>query len=68
MYQLTITKSVENPNYEKEYKKYSQNNGMMYWNNRELAPVRFYPTKAMEVELTDEEFNKLKAETIKIFS
>lgn len=69
MYKLTVTKSVENPDYKSEYRKYQANNQNIYWRDKDIyAPVRFYPEKAMEVELTDEEFKKLKAETIKIFN
>lgn len=65
MYKLLITKEITNENYEEEYKKYS--NSGRYGNMWEMPPVRSYPTKTLEVELTDEEFKKLKAETIKIF-
>jgi len=63
MYKLTITKTVENPDYKEQLKLYNDK-----WSGSNMDyPQKYIPERSLEVELTDEEFTKLKSETIKIF-
>jgi|DEB19_MinimDraft_3_1074340.scaffolds.fasta_scaffold42258_1 hypothetical protein len=63
MYKLFITKQIENPDYEEQMKSYNDK-----WSGRNMDyPLKYIAGRSLEVELTDEEFMKLKSETIKIF-
>ena len=61
MYKLTITKYVENTNYEAELKE-SQRYGSLG-----KYPEKHTEVKSLVVELTDEEFAKMKKEVLTVF-
>lgn len=64
MYKLLITRTIENPDYKEQLESYNDK-----WSGRNMEyPQKYIPERSLEVELTDEEFKKLKAETIKIFN
>lgn len=61
MYKLTITKYEENPYYEAELKE-SQRYGTIG-----KYPEKNIEVKSLVVELTDEEFAKMKKEVLTVF-
>lgn len=67
-YKLTVIKYEKNENYEAEMAKWKENNGygMQYASSRDM-PSMEVADRSLEVFLTEDEFKKLKAETIKIF-
>lgn len=68
-YKINIQKFIENPNYAVEKEKYDENKNRPTWNQQYDSPFpeKFIATTALDVELTDEEFKKVKAEIIKVF-
>jgi hypothetical protein len=68
-YKLTVIKYGKNENYEAELAKFKE--GMKDWGYRN-EPSREAPSleiveRSLEVFLTEEEYNKVKAEVIKVF-
>ncbi len=61
MYKLTITKYVENTNYEEELEESKRG----YRNTP--YPEKNIEVKSLVVELTDEEFAKMKKEVLTVF-
>lgn len=61
MYKLTITKYVENPNYEEELEERKKSYHSIPY------PEQIKEVKALVVELTDEEFAKMKKEVLTVF-
>lgn len=70
-YILTVIKYEKNDNYEEEMAKFKEQNQYGSFNVRNGfspdAPQLEKTTKALEVILTEEEFKKVKAESIKVF-
>jgi hypothetical protein len=67
MYKLYITKSVENENYEEQKKEYLERNRYNTRYNDDVPFSKTIQVKSLEVELTDEEFKKLKSGVLSIF-
>lgn len=61
MYRLTITKYVENPSYEAELEERKRSYHSMSY------PEKNIEVKSLVVELTDEEFAKMKKEVLTVF-
>ena len=70
-YILTVIKYEKNDNYEEEMAKFKEQNqygGFSVRNGLSPdAPQLEKTTKSLEVILTEEEFKKVKAESIKVF-
>ena len=67
-YNLTITKTEPNPNYKEELKKWKDD---QRW-GRTIPDERGWPQPeivhdVLKVELTEEQFKKVKAEVFKVF-
>lgn len=61
MYKLTITKYVENPNYEEELEERKRSYQSLPY------PEQIKEVRSLVVELTDEEFAKMKKEVLTVF-
>ena len=66
-YKLNVQKYIVNTDYEKQMEDYKENSKYSNFNNRNDYPEKFISTTCLEVELTEEEFKKVKLETIKVF-
>ena len=68
MYKLTVTKLVPNENYEEEVKNYNERFRGYNPSKLEISdyPSRTRPEKSLEVELTDEEFTKVKRAVLEV--
>jgi hypothetical protein len=69
-YKLTVIKYEEDKDYEKRLAEWKENNdrNSRYHNERnEPMPINETATRSLEVFLTDEEYEKVKQEIIKIF-
>ncbi len=69
MYKITIVKTEKNPNFAEEMVEYQKNNRMYDRGNYSDRgePRENIPSDALMVELTDEQYKKVKAEIIKAF-
>lgn len=71
MYKLTIIKYEDNKNYAEEMAKFKENTSYGRYNynqDRGLEiPQKELAKNVFEVVLTEDEFKKVKAETIKVF-
>jgi hypothetical protein len=72
MYKIKITKLVENPNYEEEAKKLDDRRKNRFYNQYD-EPIpndeygnKFLTDRVLEVDLTDEEFQKVKQGVLEV--
>lgn len=63
-YKITITKMDLNPNYKEEYEDYREKSR---YGSAALEPIKNIESRVLDVELTEEEYKKVKAEVIKVF-
>jgi hypothetical protein len=71
MIKLQITRDIDNPNYDKEYdeQRSSMGFGGMYNEKYDDMHKRRKTVQAgvLEVEITEEQFSKIRAEVLKVF-
>jgi len=69
-YKLTIVKIEDDPEYEKKLADYKEKNSGYGYNRMNLdhmEPRLEQYTRSLDVVLTEEEFKKIKSESIKVF-
>ena len=73
-YQITVVKMEKNPNFEAELAKWKEENSRGYgikgYNNGEIIqmyPQETFPKNTLMVELTEEEYAKVKEAVISTF-
>lgn len=68
LYQITIVKTEPNPNFAEDVKKFEDRNRMGgYRSETDRFPQEEVRKNVLLVELSDEQYKKVKAEVIKVF-
>ena len=65
MYEIMITKLVENPNFETQQQEYEKRS-RGYASMTEALPEKFHRVKQLETTLTDEEFAAIKKAVLEV--
>jgi hypothetical protein len=71
MIKLQITRDIENPDYDKEYDEKRSSMGMGGMYNEKYDDMhkrrKIITAGVLEVEITEEQFSKIRAEVLKVF-
>lgn len=66
-YKITISRIVEDAEYEAKVKRYKEENGRFGMGGSATYPEQFYSDRVLEAELTEEEYKKVKSEVYMVF-